>query len=82
MQVHHADERLVVGLVTRDGVLSTTTEGSPRNSQCWKHYLVVLLDKILSLSIRTWLWRILGISLILANKNDILSGRSVCTLLG
>ncbi len=35
------------------------------------------LDKIYTLSINTWLWRILGINLLVANKNDILSGRLV-----
>jgi hypothetical protein len=40
-----------------------------------KHLVVVCADAFLTFSINTWLWRLLGVSLMVANKNDILMGR-------
>ena len=75
VQVRKEDKNILVGLITRSSVLSWKLDGSPRNSQLWKHTLAVVMDWILTVSINSWLWRVLGISLIVINKNDILSKR-------
>ena len=77
MQLRQQDKNLLVGLVTRTNVLSRTVSGSRRNKECWKHVLAVVLDVLLTFSINSWLWRLLGVNLLIANKNDILNGRSV-----
>ena len=66
---------MMVGLVTRSNVLSMNVDGTRRNDGCWRHCLASCLDTLLTWSINTWIWRILGLNLMFANKNDILSGR-------
>ena len=61
----------------RHSVLSTSVAGSRRNKELWKHVVAIVLETILTVSINTWLWRALGINLLIANKNDIFSGRCV-----
>ncbi len=75
LQVRRADENILVGLVTRSYVLSFDVSGSPRNPNSWKHYGALLLDFIYPLLVQTILWRVLGFNLLIANKNDILSGK-------
>ena len=66
-----------MGLVMRSNVLSTKSDCSPRNKSWWRYMAAAVLDKILTFSLKTWFWRVLGVSLLLPNKNDILSGRCV-----
>ena len=56
----------------RTNVLSTRPNGARRNNELWKHLLAILLDRLLTWSLETWVWRVLGVSLLLAHKNDIL----------
>ena len=75
LQLRRQDRNLLVGLVTRSKVLSTRVDRSRRSTWCCKHLVTACADMLLTFSINTWLWRFLGISLLIANKNDILGGR-------
>ena len=72
VQLRKDDPKIAVGLVKRTNVLSTRPNGARRNKELWKHLLAVPLDRLLTWSMETWIWRILGASLLLAHKDDIL----------
>jgi len=73
--VRQADPNILVGLVSRYNVLSTTPDGVARDLGFLDYCMAVVMDKVLAVSIRTWLWEFLGVSLLVANKEDIKSRR-------
>lgn len=77
IQLRKEDPKITVGLVKRTNVLSTRPNGARRNKELWKHLLAVPLDRLLTWSLETWIWRILGASLLLSHKDDILKKKYV-----
>ena len=71
------DSNIMCGLVLRSGVLQRTISGEARHKTLWKHILTGLIDRLVFWSARVWLWKVLGISLLLPHKDDILKRRSV-----
>ena len=69
------DSNALVGLVSRNNVLCTTPDGAARDLSFLNYCIAVVMDKVLAVSIRTWLWDFLGVSLLVANKEDIKSKR-------
>ena len=69
------DKNLMIGLISRNNVLSTNPDGSRRNDGCLKQALATCFDQFLYWALHSWIWKLLGINLLVANKNDILSGR-------
>ena len=65
------------GFTIRREELQYTTSGEPKNQELWKHILAGLVDRAVFWSTHTWLWEVLGISLLLPYKGDILEKRSV-----
>ncbi len=66
------DPKLLLGLVYRSGYDAYSVTGRRKHSSLMKHLLYVLYDALLEWSLKTWLWRVLGISLLVVHKNDIL----------
>lgn len=77
VQLRKEDPKITVGLVKRTNVISTRPNGARRNKELWKHLLAVPLDRLLTWSLETWIWRVLGASLLLAHKDDILKKKYV-----
>ncbi len=72
LQLQKTDPNLLLGLVFRSGYGAYCLTGERRHSSLSKHLLWVLWDAMLEWSLKTWLWRVLGISLLVLHKNDIL----------
>ena len=66
------DSNIMCGLTVRSRILQYQINGEPRNQELWKHTLAGLADSLIYWSIHTWLWKLLGISLLLPHKDDIL----------
>ena len=71
------DPKIMCGFTIRREELQYTTSGEPKNQELWKHILAGLVDRAVFWSTHTWLWEVLGISLLLPYKGDILEKRSV-----
>ena len=71
------DPNIMCGLTIRSRALQYGINGKPNNKTLWKHLLAGLVDTALFWSTHTWLWELLGISLLLPHKGDILSKKSV-----
>ena len=69
------DSNIMCGLTLRSRVFQYQLSGEPRNQELWKHILAGLVDRLMLWSTRTWLWKLLGISLLLPHKDDILKKR-------
>jgi glycerophosphoinositol glycerophosphodiesterase len=74
-KVRRVDSNIMCGLTLRSRVLQYQLSGEPRNQELWKHILAGLVDRLMFWSTHTWLWRLLGISLLLPHKDDILKKR-------
>lgn len=75
IQVRQVNPDVLIGLVCRHNVLSTFPNGVPRDLGWFDYITAILMDKLLIISIRTWLWKVLGLSLLVGNKDDITSNR-------
>ena len=71
-KVRRMDPNIMCGLTLRSRVLQYRLTGEPRNQELWKHVLAGLVDRLMFWSTHTWLWKLLGISLLLPHKDDIL----------
>ena len=63
---------IMCGLTVGSALLQYQISGEPKNRELWKHALAGVADRLLSWCVDTWLWRLLGISLLLPHKGDIL----------
>jgi hypothetical protein len=73
--VRRMDPKIMCGFTVRREELQYTTSGEPKNQELWKHLLAGLVDRAVFWSTRTWLWQLLGISLLLPYKGDVLEKR-------
>ena len=71
------DPNIMCGFTVRRAELQYKTTGEPKNRGLWKHLLAGLADTAVFWSTHTWLWGVLGISLLLPYKGDILEKKSV-----
>ena len=75
LQVRCMDPEIMCGLNERSQILLLYPDGKRRNREWWKHLLAGPVDWLVFWSIDSWLWRLLGISLLLPHKGDILKKR-------
>ncbi len=72
MQLRRMDPELLLGLVYRSGYGAYWLTGERRHASLIKHLLYVLYDALVEWSLKSWLWWMLGVSLLIVHKNDIL----------
>ena len=74
-QLRQHDMNIVTGLVVRGTLLSRSPDGQVYYTQRWKVRLAELLERIMFKYLTGYLWKILGVGLLLPHKDDILSKR-------
>lgn len=71
------DSSIIAGLLIRETVFTIPPMGydivSP--DQRWKYFFVSRIEKIVNWCLKTIIWKLLGVGLILPHKEDILQGR-------
>ena len=72
------DPNILCGFTVRNNILLLYPDGRRRNKEWWKHMLAWPVDRILFWCLDRWIWRLLGISLLLPHKGDILNKRCHC----
>ena len=71
------DPSIMCGLTIRRDELQYQLNGQPKNEEFWRHVKAGLIDTAMFWSTHTWLWEVLGISLLLPYKGNILDKKSV-----
>ena len=74
-QLRQHDKDIVTGLVIRGTLLSRSFDGQVYYVQRWKVRLAELLERAMFRYLTGYIWKILGVGLLLPHKDDILSKR-------
>lgn len=79
-QIRSMDSTIMCALTLRTTFFQYKINGEPRNQEPWKQTLTGLLDTLVYWCISSWLWKLLGVSLLMPHKGDILKKRyNSCT---
>lgn len=74
-RVRSANPDVLVGLTMRSNIFAVEYGGRRRHDSQWMHFLAVLLDKVSFWMLTTFVWRYLGVTLLLPFKDDVFAGR-------
>lgn len=66
---------IVTGLVVRGTLLSRSSDSQVSYKQRWKVRLAELLERAMFWYLTGYIWKILGVGVLLPHKDDILSKR-------
>lgn len=80
LQIRSMDSTIMCALTLRTTFFQYKINGEPRTQEPWKQTLTGLLDTLVYWCISSWLWKLLGVSLLMPHKGDILKKRyNSCT---